>query len=306
MGLPLVSIIIPTYNRAKLVGRAIKSVVSQTWQGNMEIIIVSDGSTDSTEKMIISFNDPRINFIKHKKSRGPSAARNTGLLASNANYIAFLDDDDEWMPNKLEIQIPVIMNSGPEVGLVYTWMEYVDGDNTQEIRKPTLRGNLFLEMLDKQAITGCSTIIIKREVLDIIPAFDESLPRGNDGDFIRRISRHFDIECVPEVLCKYHIENQDRISINTRKNMANVVLALEKRLESFALDFSNNQDKKVKVLIDASLAAIKSGQYLKGIGFLKRAMFCRTQANVKVLQIGRFLKDVSSYIVKGGYDFFGK
>ena len=105
---PTVSIIIPTYNRAHLIGRAIQSVLNQTYQ-NFEIIVVDDGSTDNTEEMIKEFqkHDKRIKYIRHEKNRGGAAARNTGIKVARGEYIAFQDSDDEWLPEKLEKQMDV-------------------------------------------------------------------------------------------------------------------------------------------------------------------------------------------------------
>ena len=113
MHFPSVSVIIPTHNRGEMLRRAIDSVLSQTYK-DFELIIVSDGSADETDKVIVSYTDPRIRFLKHDKSRGASAARNTGIRASIGQYIAFLDDDDEWTLDKLEVQVPVIEKSAPE------------------------------------------------------------------------------------------------------------------------------------------------------------------------------------------------
>ena len=124
MNNPLVSVIIPTHNRADMIGRAIGSVLAQA-RSDFELLVISDGSTDNTEEIVDDVQDSRIWFLKHERSRGASAARNTGLRESRGKYIAFLDDDDEWTHDKLEIQLPVIENSPPEVGLVYAWMEYI-------------------------------------------------------------------------------------------------------------------------------------------------------------------------------------
>ena len=108
-----VSVIITTYNRAHLVGKAIKSVLNQTFQ-DFELIVVDDGSTDNTEEVINSFNDTRIRYIRHKINKGGNAARNTGLRNSKGEYIAFLDSDDEWLPEKLERQLEVFKKSQDE------------------------------------------------------------------------------------------------------------------------------------------------------------------------------------------------
>src|SRR4030043_1337098 len=101
---PTVSVIIPTYNRAHLVGRSIRSVLNQTYQ-DLEVIVVDDGSKDNTAEIVRGITDPRIVFLKHEKNRGVSAARNTGLKAARGKYIAFQDSDDEWLPQKLEKQL---------------------------------------------------------------------------------------------------------------------------------------------------------------------------------------------------------
>lgn len=266
---PLVSVIIPTHNRAEMLNRAIRSVLNQTFE-DFEMIVVSDGSKDNTEQVVKSFDDSRIRFLKHETLRGASAARNTGLRAAQGEYIAFLDDDDEWMANKLEVQTPVIQKSRPEVGLVYAWMEYFENGKSVGVRAPELRGNVFVEMLDKQAIGGCPTIIIKREVIDNVGYFDESLPRGNDGDFIRRITKHYQVDYVPEVLVKVYLGHGDRISVNSKENIRNVVWALEKRLKDFEGEFRRHPRQEANVMAKISVNAFKIGQLRKGIAFLWR------------------------------------
>src|SRR6056297_2055943 len=110
---PLVSVNLTTYNRAHLLHRAIKSVLNQAYK-NLEIIIVDDGSDDNTYEVLenLGKNDNRINYIKHAKNRGNAAARNTALKNSSGEYIAFMDDDDEWIdPHKIEKQISIFLNS---------------------------------------------------------------------------------------------------------------------------------------------------------------------------------------------------
>lgn len=112
------SVIVPTYNRAHLVGRAIQSVLNQTYR-DLEVIVVSDGSTDHTREAVMSFADPRIRFLESDMARGASATRNAALGICRGEYIAFIDDD-EWLPRKLEKQMKAFEIAPPEVGFVYT------------------------------------------------------------------------------------------------------------------------------------------------------------------------------------------
>lgn len=247
MNKPEVSVIIPTHNRAKMIRRAIRSVLAQTWQ-DFELIVVSDGSTDNTDEVVASFDDPRIRFLKHETARGASAARNTGIRASKGECIAFLDDDDEWTPNKLEVQVPVIRNSSFKVGLVYAWMEYVRDGKVVDSRKPMLRGNIFHEMLDKQAITNSSTLLVRREVLDVVQGFDEELPRGNDGDFIRRITKHFEVDYVPEVLVKVHVGHERITSRWDTNGIWYAIKSQKKKLTKFKNELQKYPDQEANIL----------------------------------------------------------
>jgi len=119
----LVTIVIPTYNRGYILSRAIKSVLNQTYQ-NMEIIIVDDGSKDNTEEVVKKFTDTRIQYIRHSENRGLSAARNTGIKNSKSDFVAFLDSDDEYLPEKIEKSLEVFKNARENLGMVcsnYYW-----------------------------------------------------------------------------------------------------------------------------------------------------------------------------------------
>src|SRR5262245_28149594 len=108
---PRISVVIPVLNRAAVVRRAIASVLAQTFQ-DFEIVVVDDGSTDGTAESVDTLSDRRIRVIRHEQTLGGGAARNTGIRASRAPFVAFLDSDDEWVPTKLEKQLGVFDNSG--------------------------------------------------------------------------------------------------------------------------------------------------------------------------------------------------
>ena len=209
--IPNVSVIIPTYNRADLVKRAIKSVLDQTYQ-NFELIVINDNSLDDTINVINTFKDSRIQCISHKKNRGAPAARNTGINKSRGEYIAFLDDDDEWLPEKLEIQLEYL-NHRPNVGLIYAGYEIVDKDKNKIHRiNPKERGNTFHRILHTNFI-GSPTVLVRRECFESVGGFDEKFKSSQDWDMWIRISQKYDVDYVPNILAKYNISG-NRITTN--------------------------------------------------------------------------------------------
>jgi glycosyltransferase involved in cell wall biosynthesis len=269
---PIVSVIIPTYNRAALLKRAVDSVLGQTYQ-HFELIVVSDGSTDNTDEVIKSFNDNRIRYLKHGKSRGASAARNTGIKASKGKYIAFLDDDDEWLPKKLEKQVLLIQSLPDKFGMVYCWMDYFD-ESGKLIKKhhPKLKGYVFPHVLDAQRIGGCPTLLVHREVIEKIGGFDESLPRGNDGDFIRRVCKEYEVDFVPEVLVRVHIGHTDRISSVSEQSLRNRVKGGETKLRKFSDDLKRFPEAHASILRKLALTYLKLGEDVRVEFYLRQAM----------------------------------
>jgi len=212
--MPQVSVIIPTRNRPDFLRGALLSVLSQTYQ-NFEIIVVDDASTDNTSEIVAAFNDERITLLRHDTNKGGSAARNTGILASKCDYIAFLDDDDEWFPEKLAKQMHILLASPPEVGCVYTGYVDVSSSSGETIGEylPTKRGDLSKDLSAANCVGSASSVLLKRECFKNIGLFDESLPCSQDYDLWIRISNEFLFECVPEALFKYHI-HENKISTN--------------------------------------------------------------------------------------------
>jgi len=205
---PTVSVIIPTYNRAYLVGRAIRSVLNQTFQ-DFEIIVVDDGSTDNTEEVVKSFNDPRIRYIRHEQNRGGSAARNTGIRAARGEYIAFLDSDDEWLPQKLERQVNAFKSLDETTGLVYTGLRFVDHKGTLLWeQRPNLSGYIFHKLLQRNVIGTASSVMLRRDCLLSTGLFDETLPSRQDLDLWIRIARQFKVFPIPEPLTVHYVHEQ--------------------------------------------------------------------------------------------------
>ncbi len=201
-----VTVIIPTHNRAEFLRSAISSVLEQSFQ-DFEIIVVDDASSDNTHEVVSSFDDQRIKFIRHKTRKGGSAARNTGIANSKCDYIAFLDDDDEWFPEKLARQIALLLASPPEVGCVYTGYVTVDKSSGKTIGQivPGKRGDLSKELLIRNCLGGTSSVLLKRECFKKVGMFDETLPSFQDYDLWIRISQEFRFDHIKEPLLKYYV-----------------------------------------------------------------------------------------------------
>jgi glycosyltransferase involved in cell wall biosynthesis len=207
--MPKVSVIIPTYNRAHLLERAIRSVLNQTFQ-DFELIVVDDASTDETDRLINNLGH-QIRYIRHDKNRGASAARNTGIKHSSGDYIAFLDSDDEWLPEKLEKQIKVFENRPDKLGLVY--VGYSDEIKPDEPIIPQYRGDILYYLLINNYVGSTTSPLVRKICFERVGFFDESLPALNDWDMWIRIAQHYEFEFIPEVLARFHLQ-LDSISNN--------------------------------------------------------------------------------------------
>lgn len=200
-----VSVIIPTYNRAEFLRSAIASVLDQTFQ-DFEIIVVDDASKDNASEVVSSFNDQRIKYIRHGVNKGGSAARNTGIVNSNYEYIAFLDDDDEWLPEKLKMQVDLLQNCSPNIGGIYTGHSVLDKHSKSilNIWTPKKRGDIYDDMFKANWLGTTSSLLLRRECFERVGLFDESLPSFQDYDMWIRISNEFHFEYIKEPLLKYY------------------------------------------------------------------------------------------------------
>lgn len=210
---PSVSVIIPTYNRAHLVSRAIRSVLGQTYQ-DFEIIVVDDASVDGTEEVVKSFDDPRISYIRHEQNQGGSAARNTGIRAARGEYIAFLDSDDEWLAEKLKRQIVCLRGDPVRVGAVYTGRIYVMEGQVVKTVRPTLGGDLRSALLAGNIVGTTSSVVVRRTYLEQAGLFDETLPAAQDADLWIRLSDICLFGVISDPLVRFHVDAAERITHN--------------------------------------------------------------------------------------------
>lgn len=209
MNNPKVSVIIPIYNRADILPRTIKSVLNQTFK-DFELIIVDDGSLDNTKEVVEEFQrkDPRIRYIWQENSGAPARPKNTGIKNAKGKYIAFLDHDDEWLPQKLEKQIKLFENSKTNIGFVGCNTLVLD-EEKEKFLKPRLMlkdlNSVFKELLKGNFIFTSSSVVVKKEILDKIGFFDENLKQADDWDMWLRIAKKYKFNFVPEFLIKYYV-----------------------------------------------------------------------------------------------------
>ena len=268
----LVSVIVPTYNRASLILRAVHSVLNQTYS-DLECIVVDDCSTDNTKQVIESIDDNRLVYLRHDVNKHASAARNTGIRQANGQLIAFLDSDDEWLPEKLAKQVQLIQSLPEKIGMVYCWMDYYD-ENFKVIKEhhPTLKGRVFSYLLDKQALGACSTLLVRPEVVKAVGGFDESLPRGNDGDFIRRVCLEYEVDFIPEMLVKYHIGHSGkRISDTDQQGIKNAIHSQLTKLEKFRNYIPVYPKQFSNVYRSISMHYSQIGEVGKSVSFLLKS-----------------------------------
>ncbi len=206
---PTVSVIVPTFNRAELIKTSVRSVLNQTYQ-DFEIIIIDDGSTDDTEKVVKNLNDDRIRYIRHERNKGAPAARNTGIRSARGKYLAFQDSDDEWMPEKLERQMAIFRGAVSDVGVVYSGFWKVKDNKRLYFPPPQIRkkeGNVYKNLLEENFVAMPSAVI-KSECFKKAGMFDEELPRYQDWELFIRISKHYNFAFVSKpLLVAYHQHN---------------------------------------------------------------------------------------------------
>jgi len=231
----LVTVIIATHNRAHCLPRALDSIYAQEGLGSLydlEVILVDDGSTDSTPEIIHRYHN--LTCIRLLKKRGISAAMNEGLRASRGSYITFLDDDDEWLPHKLRVQVP-LMEAHPEVGVVYG--QSLKRFEEKEWLTPDLSrapsGQVFLAMLMDNFCGHHASMLVRRRAFDSAGGFDETLLSYEDWDVSLRLAFHVKFLFSPGAVDVYNLSPDglwlSRAASNTGADDARRVL--EKNLQ---------------------------------------------------------------------------
>lgn len=234
-----VSIITPTYNSSKFISNTVKSVLNQTFT-DWEYLIVDDNSTDNTINIINEFikKDPRIKLLKTpKNSGGPATPKNIGIENATGEYVAFLDHDDEWLPQKLEKQVKVFEESkDKKLGLVSSFLNIKDKNGNLEYRhKKNYKGDVIRQLANGNFIVTSSCVLTKLSILKEVELFDSRFKTSDDWDMWLNISEAgYQFDFVPEYLVNYikHEENA-YLNNNNRNDKREFILIFNKHKESF-------------------------------------------------------------------------
>jgi glycosyltransferase involved in cell wall biosynthesis len=232
---PAVSIVIPTYKRDETLRRAIESALFQTYP-NIEVIVVDDNPAGSpfreaAEKVCAEFQaDPRLRIVKNERNLGGALTRNAGILAAESEYIAFLDDDDEYYPERIAHQLPVFLNSKNEnLALVFCDAEMTVGrDVFMCFSEPRYKGCCLYEAMRDNCLAATSQWMAKKSALISVGMFSDVPSKQDSTLILKLLAAGYEVDHVPEVLSKYCFYEGPKISEGGPKNLRGELLYYKK------------------------------------------------------------------------------
>lgn len=226
----IVDVIIPTYNRAKTLGRAIDSALNQSYK-KINVIVVDDGSTDETPNLMTKYKG-KVNYIRYEKNQGACHARNIGLENSQGDFVAFLDSDDAWFEDKIEKQVDFLLQNNVDV--VFCSVLRIEQDKKILYPSDEKTGDIYNQLLVKNFLSN-GVLLGKRECFQ--EKFDETLPRLQDWDIMLRISKKYKVMHQHIPLTYYYVQT-DSITTNHEK----LKIALEIIFEKHKDEFTNSKE----------------------------------------------------------------
>jgi glycosyltransferase involved in cell wall biosynthesis len=273
---PLVSVVIPTYARPDLLSRAIQSVVDQTYE-NIELVVVDDCSPDSLREIVVDSTPSYIqfSFLRHDHNQGHAAARNTGMEAAEGEFIAFLDDDDEWLEEKIEKQVERFQEASESVGVVYTGPKQLNEDGTvNAVTTPAHTGDVTRQLLVDDFIGTGSMYMIRSDAYESVGGFDDRFPAWVDWDYSLRLSLEYEFAAVTEPLVNRYVGGHDQSSddYEIRKETASQLFLQKHR--SVAANYGTMMERKMAANVDFYLAqsAFANGLYGTARGHMIKAI----------------------------------
>ncbi|MCA9949558.1 MAG: glycosyltransferase family 2 protein [Anaerolineales bacterium] len=245
---PFFTVIIPTHNRVNMLGEAIQSVLNQS-DSDFELIVVDDHSNDNTAQYVKKINDTRIKYILNDRKNGGGGARNAGIFRARGEWVAFLDDDDLWMPEKLAVFRKEILRDNQHIGLFYTSFFICDSETLQikSTIKPNKAGWISQDLLYKNYIASFSCVVIRTDLLHKAEGLDERFLSLQDLDLFVRIAERTQVGFIEEPLVYIRKGHPNRISTSMQKKLDGTLLFRAKHAAAIA------QSRKLRHRIDSQI-----------------------------------------------------
>ncbi|MGF1478662.1 MAG: glycosyltransferase family 2 protein [Cyanophyceae cyanobacterium] len=228
--MPQISVIIPAYNAEATIAETIESVQQQT-VSDFEIVVIDDGSRDRTPEVLASIAEPRLRLFQEENG-GVATARNRGFARATGEFIAFLDADDLWTPNKLEQQLAALQRRS-EAGVAYSWTYYIDHQSQALYpgMQPLYEGNIYAELLLANILANGSNPLIRRVAIERVGGFDPALSAAADWDFYLRLAAQFPFVVVPEYQVLYR-QSAGSMSAKVEAMKAEILFVLERAFQT--------------------------------------------------------------------------
>ncbi len=268
--MPKISIIIPTYNRVRYIKDAIDSVLAQEYN-DYEIIVMDDGSTDKTKESLDAYiKSGKIRYF-YQENKGISVARNRGINESVGKYLAFLDSDDLWLPDKLKEQVRIFDSS--DVGLVYSYARFLNTVDEHFEIKPKFISQTFQEMLNCPTQLPTSTVMLRRECINKVGNFDEKLGIFEDLELWIRVAQHYKIKFIDKILAVHRLHGNNT-AYDQEKIHLNNITYFENSIKLYPL-LVNIKELRGNIAHHAYFAGreyMRQGKYLMAKTVLKKAI----------------------------------
>ncbi|MCG2759675.1 MAG: glycosyltransferase [Candidatus Delongbacteria bacterium] len=300
----LVSIVIPTHKRPELLKKAIESALAQTYSMT-EIIVVDDNSGDNTEQVIKDLNNKNIRYFRNDSSLGGAGTRNVGIEKSNGEFVAFLDDDDIWYKDKLELQVNKINENESNILCTCGLQVVYVAEGLKYFNFPKLNEVTFKKMLLNNKVGITSTVMVRRKALDQSGYFDHSLPAREEYELWIRLSRFGNFVSVNKPLLDYYIHpSRQQISASIDKFItANKLIQKKYELEFNKMSIGELKQLKADNYFQYSTIAINNKKNLLALKYICRSILKKLTPDKVIIMIS-YLLGFRAYILLK--QFYGK
>lgn len=275
---PLVTAIIPTFNRPNLAVTAVQSVLDQTYE-NIELVVVDDGSDVPIESEIADLEMDSLVDVqvhRHEKNRGANTARNIGISAANGEYIAFLDDDDYWCPEKIERQVTALQEAEEDTAIAFTGQRCVDSSGiTTTVTRPTNSSSFLKGLIAGASFGTFSTVMVRNSVFDRVGMLDERFPCWQDREWYYRLAEHFEFVAIRELLIVRRFTDSPQISDDfpTKRDIAYPLMVQKHRSRAVSLGWKYERQFLAVLSRAVAASAISNGHYFQAVRHLVRSIW---------------------------------